>query len=473
MHDVIVVGGGIGGAGVAALLAKQGRKVLLLEQHDKVGGRCASHEKEGFRIPDYGHAFTRGSRGNCALISRMVGEEIAWGRKVDGIPLWISGQWYKLTVGEGLKRPPRLQGFKLPLKDILPLVKLVFVDTLPKLLTKRGWDELDRMDLRSWLLKRTDNAMLHALVGYCFPGFYVVPYWEASVGETLRILWLMWKAREISYPIEGCAGLTGAFLKGFKKYGGEFKQGKVKRIVASGGKVQGVELEDGELLEAPLVISNAGIRTTVLDLVGEEHFDKSYVNYIRNLKPSWSCLLIHAALKEKISDVPGVFSGPIEDPVEYWRRVERGEIPDKVSIWSVSPSNCTPEVAPPGKQMMILAAPLPTGEHIDWSKWADKILEAAEEIYPGLNESIMWKEAVGKEHIQENLDKEGVLVQTAQTNWQVGANRPSMISPINGLLYVGADVGNAEKNRGVGVDMAAESALRCAEIVASKLGPVG
>jgi phytoene dehydrogenase-like protein len=210
-----------------------------------------------------------------------------------------------------------------------------------------------------------------------------------------------------------------------------------------------------------------------MDLVGEEHFDKGYVNYVRNLKPSWSCLLIHAALKEKITDVPGVFSGPMEDPVKYWRRVERGEIPDKVSIWSVSPSNATPEVAPPGKQMMVLAAPLPTGEHIDWKKWEDKILEAAEEIYPGLNENIMWKEAVGMDHIQENLDKEGVLVQTAQTNWQVGANRPSMISPINGLLYVGADVGNAEKNRGVGVDMAAESALRCAEIVANKLGPIG
>ena len=79
MYDVIVVGGGVGGIGAAALLAKQGRKVLLLEQHDKVGGKCASHEKDGFRMPDFAHAFPRGSKGNCALISRMLGEEIAWG----------------------------------------------------------------------------------------------------------------------------------------------------------------------------------------------------------------------------------------------------------------------------------------------------------------------------------------------------------------------------------------------------------
>jgi phytoene dehydrogenase-like protein len=469
MHDVIVVGGGIGGIGVAALLAKQGRKVLLLEQHAKVGGKCASHEKDGFKVPDFLHAFARGSKGNCSLIARMVGEEIAWGRKVDGLPLYLNGQWIKLIIGEGLWDPPRLQGLKLPLKDGIAVAKLMVLDTLPKLFTKKGQDELDRTDLRSWLSKRTDNAVIHGLVAYCFPAYYGVPYWEASVGETLRILWDLWKSRVISYPMEGCGAIPEAFLKGFKKYGGEFEQGKVKRIVVSEGKVQGVELSDGKLLEAPLVISNAGIRKTVLGLVGEEHFDKGYVNYVRDLKPSCTALVIHIALSKKIIDVPGGVTVPSEDPVKYFRQLERGEIPEKPTIWAAIPSSITPEVAPQGKQLLVLGVPVPYRDDADyWKKWADKLFAAGEELFPGISEYIIWKEVATGDRVKK-LDDLGVGFPVAQTNWQCGANRPSMISPINGLYYVGADVGK----RAIGVDMAAESALRCAEIVANKLGPVG
>jgi phytoene dehydrogenase-like protein len=46
-YNVIVIGAGIGGLAVAGLMAKQGRKVLLLEQSDPVGGCCSTIEREG------------------------------------------------------------------------------------------------------------------------------------------------------------------------------------------------------------------------------------------------------------------------------------------------------------------------------------------------------------------------------------------------------------------------------------------
>lgn len=49
-YDVIVIGAGCGGLTVGSLLANQGRKVLILEQSDGIGGCCTTFEKEGFRF---------------------------------------------------------------------------------------------------------------------------------------------------------------------------------------------------------------------------------------------------------------------------------------------------------------------------------------------------------------------------------------------------------------------------------------
>ena len=49
-YDVVVIGAGCGGMTAGALLAKQGRKVLVLEQSSRVGGCCSTYEHEGYRF---------------------------------------------------------------------------------------------------------------------------------------------------------------------------------------------------------------------------------------------------------------------------------------------------------------------------------------------------------------------------------------------------------------------------------------
>jgi all-trans-retinol 13,14-reductase len=49
-HDVIIVGGGLGGLTAGALLAKSGKKVLLIEQHDKPGGCATTFKRKGYTV---------------------------------------------------------------------------------------------------------------------------------------------------------------------------------------------------------------------------------------------------------------------------------------------------------------------------------------------------------------------------------------------------------------------------------------
>lgn len=49
-YDVIVIGAGNGGLSAGAILSKQGRKVLVLEQSPRVGGCCSTFEKEGYHF---------------------------------------------------------------------------------------------------------------------------------------------------------------------------------------------------------------------------------------------------------------------------------------------------------------------------------------------------------------------------------------------------------------------------------------
>jgi phytoene dehydrogenase-like protein len=55
-YDVIVIGAGPGGSAAAALLAKEGKKVLLVDKNKSAGGKMMTiHDKDGFhesQIPD-------------------------------------------------------------------------------------------------------------------------------------------------------------------------------------------------------------------------------------------------------------------------------------------------------------------------------------------------------------------------------------------------------------------------------------
>ncbi|MFX1387805.1 MAG: FAD-dependent oxidoreductase, partial [Promethearchaeota archaeon] len=62
-YDIVIIGGGIGGTAIGAILTAKGFKILLIEKNKFIGGRCSSYEKEGFKIDVGVHSFGRSGRG--------------------------------------------------------------------------------------------------------------------------------------------------------------------------------------------------------------------------------------------------------------------------------------------------------------------------------------------------------------------------------------------------------------------------
>jgi phytoene dehydrogenase-like protein len=72
--DTVIVGGGIGGTAVGALLATAGQKVLLLEKNSIIGGRCASYERDGFIVDVGVHLFGLSGNGPLGEVCRRCGD---------------------------------------------------------------------------------------------------------------------------------------------------------------------------------------------------------------------------------------------------------------------------------------------------------------------------------------------------------------------------------------------------------------
>lgn len=476
-YEVIVIGSGPGGLACATLLQKRGTHTLLVEKADHLGGKMVSIDKGGwaYDLFPHGQVPMRGSAFEDVFKELGVYDEWAPALEPDDPREMITlayrrhdwDEYHTVTQKQAMADPEPF--FRLWRATEEEQAAAITVLTEMVMMSDEDIAAADGITMKEWLDERDTPAPLYNYMGFHANASLAEPLDLVAASEQLTIMkQIMLNGGGGQYK-GGFGMLTDVMAREFERNGGTIlTNAKVERINVVNGAVTGVDTRRGTF-NAPVVVSSAGIHPTVLKLVGEDHFDRGYVDYVRGLVPGWSFTSVRYFLDKPVMDT-GLYVVWSDDSwldTERFRRQKQGGVPDEVILFMVNHSFYDENAAPPGKQVLVagtICSPDPGAEEIkDLWTCMDRQMQ---ELFPDIWEATERKEYNGPREIS-NLTRDSVLpgqggecVGLAQIVGQCGSMKPKSDTPIRGLFLAGADAGAA----GMGTHQAALSGIGVARL---------
>lgn len=469
-YDVIIIGAGLGGLSSGALLSAQGRKVMVLEQSDRIGGCCSTFEEEGFRF-DTGASIVEiikpiekvfaklgtkledeidliscdpvmsvihkdGSHTNIPLSIEKTGEVIASISPEDG------RRWFDFVdFCSELAEVSLETFFSMPADNMGDLLNMV--KNKPRLMKYMPVFMSSYQDIIERFFK--DERVLQCL-GYqslyfgqppaLVPGPYaMVPYTE-QLG--------------IYYPRGGMIKIPEALLRVGEKFGMQLRlNSPVARVLMRGSRAQGVILEDGSEISANVVVSNINAKTLYLDMIGEEHLPPLARRGIRSYASSKSVPMLYLGLDymPPLEAHHSLIAASPEDINQYWwKHVETGRLNVESFGLICWPSLSDDSLAPKGNHVLnIIAEGFYNLKDNNWEDIKEEFIQKTLAYYehaaiPGLRDHIQYVNCSTPLDYEKHLRlPEGAIYALQQDITAQAIFRPASRSKnIKGLYLTGA-----------------------------------
>ena len=449
-HDVVIIGGGHNGLVAAAYLTRAGRKVLVLERRDLVGG-CAVTEEvwPGYRVSTAAYL--------TSLLDAKVIRELElerFGYQVDAKdPAFFSPfpdgrhmfmwQDQKRTLEEIAKfsrrDAERYPAYEEHLEGLARVVESLLLVTPPPFPARGLGDAIEYFKLA---------ARVRRLAGRDLAG--LVKIFTQSASDFLDE-WFESEELKVTLATDGVIGANGGprspgtayilmhhcmggvagkrglwgFVRGgmgavsesmaasARHAGATIRTGApVAKILVRGGRASGVVLENGDEIEASTVVSDVDPRRTFLGLVEEKELPPEFVGAIRRFRSEGTSLKINLAL-DGLPDfraLPGT-PGPqhratmhICPSVEYveraWDDAKYGRPSERPMLELTIPTMYDPSLAPEGKHIMgifLQYAPYRLRES-DWDStrdgFADRVINLIEEYAPNIKSIVLNRQVI-------------------------------------------------------------------------------
>ena len=284
-YDVVVIGSGLAGMTAANILARQGRTVLLVEQHYKLGGMATWFKRPKGHIFDVSlHGFPYGMLKSCR---RYWSQEIA-----DGIvPLRnmrFDNPMFSLTTTYDQRDFTRLltEDFEVPASTVEE-----FFDTVRKMNFYDDQTTTTRELFDRFFPGRDDVVRL-----LMEPIVYANGSTLEDPAITYGIVFSNFMSKGVYTYQGGTDDLIAKMTKELRGNGVDICiNAEVERIDTSGRAIRGVQV-NGRFVPTSTVVSNANIKATVLNLIGAEVFDADFVEDARKIRLNNSSTQVYMAL---------------------------------------------------------------------------------------------------------------------------------------------------------------------------------
>jgi all-trans-retinol 13,14-reductase len=485
-YDAIVIGSGLGGLTTGAYLTTNGLRTLVLEQYDVVGGCTHIFRRKLQWEFDVGIHYI-GDCGHDGLIPTVL-RGVALDDRIEFEPMDPDGFDTMLFPDLTFRVPAGWENYLERLVETFPNERVglerciatmkTIAEELHRTSAATGLTDLARFVVRNRTTVRHGSRSLGDLFDRCNlsqragavlageSGTYGLPPSRASLILHAALM-DHYLRNGACYPKGGGQVFAAHLTDVIRTHGGSVRtQARVERILIRGEKVTGVQLSSGEQISAPVVVSNADLKRTMLELVGPDHLSARTLGRVRRYRmalPLFNVYLgVGVDLRERMPSTNYLTYSDYDIEAAY-RTVSSGQLPEHMSAFITAASLKDPtnaRLAPPGCSSLEIMTIVPA-HHSFWGvgegpaagekyrrnptylarkqEITERLIAEAERAIPALGESILWKEASTPiTHERYTLASGGTSYGIELSPDQFGLKRPRPQTEIKGLYLAGA-----------------------------------